>query len=152
MGEKLCVWNTFMTPAAAVMLAWSIAGCATPDELRAKPAALELASNRSAKDVALCIADAWSNSTLGGRALDVAMRATPTGYTIAWLPGPQAVTSAFADVDEAPAGSRSRLYESWPQSAAQRNSHYAQPAQDGYAEVFEKTVQDCQTMVKAPGR
>lgn len=59
-----------------------LAGCATPNDLRQKKNALELTSTKSAKPVAMCIADKWENGSSFG-VIPVSMRETEGGYAVA---------------------------------------------------------------------
>jgi uncharacterized protein YcsI (UPF0317 family) len=83
----------------------SVLGCANPAERRAGTADLEVKSVRSAKDMAMCIAEKWEVGPLGG-SWAIAMRPIPNGYTVSLAQA----SNIFADVKETPDGSFTRMF------------------------------------------
>ncbi len=65
-----------------MVLAVLIAGCATPIDMRKLTPELDLTSSKTAKAVALCIADRWENTTVMESSFPISMRPTNEGYTI----------------------------------------------------------------------
>lgn len=92
-------------------LASLVASCSTPGEVRAKPPSLEVASQKSTKDVAGCIGDKWEQV---GRGTSLSFRPTRSGYSLVAednMIGFYGKDTAFVvDVDETKHGSASRLY------------------------------------------
>jgi hypothetical protein len=94
-----------------VIIVAVLSGCvATNAELRQRPPTFDLASPKSAKDVATCVADAWEN-----RLLDVRMRPIKDGYSVAWVSASNrgittSLTALLVDVVEVESGSRSRYF------------------------------------------
>jgi hypothetical protein len=84
----------------------SVLGCANPAERRAGTADLEVKSVRSAKDMAMCIAENWEIGRFLGGSWAIAMRPIPNGYTVSLADA----TSIFADVKETPDGSFTRMF------------------------------------------
>jgi|JI10StandDraft_1071094.scaffolds.fasta_scaffold1232568_2 hypothetical protein len=80
-----------------------VLGCAaTPPERRLGVADLEVNSVRSAKDMAMCIAETWEGGQFGG----TCMRPNANGYTVLVT----LVSNVFADVKETPSGSFTRMF------------------------------------------
>ena len=89
----------------AFLLSVALVGCATPNDLRQKAPDLQLNSAKSAKDVAMCIADKWENADY---AIPVSMRETSTGYTL--LTYHQGNTPYMCDIKNVGSGSQTSFY------------------------------------------
>ena len=93
---------------ASVLIA-CLAGCSTRGDMRKRPADLEVASDRSAKTVAVCIADRWENgnalSSLGAT-YPITTRPLENGYTVSITSYP----TLFADIVDRGTGSTVRFY------------------------------------------
>lgn len=86
-----------------------ISGCSTPGDMRKRPADLELASDRTAKSVAVCIADRWENGnalSALGLTYPITTRPLENGYTVSISSYP----TLFADIVDQGAGSMVRFY------------------------------------------
>lgn len=102
---------------AGSMLAM-IAGCTTPADLRKQKPTLELTSGNTSKQVAICIADHWENTTAVGAlsSSPVNMRITTEGYSVIVYGTPSmfggAAPVSIADITDKPAGSFIFYYRS----------------------------------------
>lgn len=96
-----------------MVLAVLIAGCATPIDMRKLTPELDLTSSKTAKAVALCIADRWENTTVMESSFPISMRPTNEGYTIKATVEDilQQWTRLLADVNDGPNGSTTRYYK-----------------------------------------
>jgi len=95
-----------------------IAGCATPQSLRASKPMLELASNKPSKKVAICISDTWANTTPYPAAMSTFptnMQLREDGYSISINVTNLLGASwpvVIADVTDTPTGSMITYYQS----------------------------------------
>lgn len=96
-----------------VLLAATLAACATSNRLQERPPDLELHSAKDAKLVASCITDRWGNYSTE-KITPVDMRPTARGFAM--------TTDGFGslapliDVEEVGAGSSTKLYQLLPVS------------------------------------
>jgi hypothetical protein len=89
-----------------------VAGCATPADMRARKPDFEAHSNRSAKEIAICVADRWENSGPFGGSIPVTLRPTETGFTVSWRNEVLGHTGMLVDIDEVSSGTRTRFFKS----------------------------------------
>lgn len=70
---------------AAIILAFALSACATPNERRQGVPDINEQSNRASKDIAICIADKWENTKpfLAFSSLPVNTSMKANGYSIA---------------------------------------------------------------------
>jgi hypothetical protein len=108
-------------------------GCATPEnDLRKRPASLELTSRHSADRVATCIAGRWKHATefepTGGYPIDVSP--LEGGYSVSAIARNlfDIWTGALAYVENTPDGSTTRYFENGV----------------GTEEAFDNAVKECQ--------
>lgn len=74
--------KTSIVPALIIVLI-ALTGCATPNEVRSKGAALTVNSEKNAKDVTTCVADKWENAPFFSRFTGtVNTSIAKTGYSI----------------------------------------------------------------------
>lgn len=123
-----------------------LSACATtPADLRKRPASIELSSSRSAKIVALCIADRWeaadwsrlSEGSLGAPPtypLSITMRPIANGYFVFVKGG--TLDHSLADVTNTANGSMTKYFyrgmeRSYPPAMAEKNG-------------IESAIRDCQ--------
>lgn len=93
------------------LAAVTITACATPTDLRTRTPDLDLVSSKSAKHVAVCIAETWEgNSPLG--TTPVTMRESMSGYVVHMICLTN--TCLLADVLATPEGSRTVMYANAP--------------------------------------
>jgi hypothetical protein len=110
-----------------------LAGCATLDDMRKRPPALELTSSHQAQRVAICIADKWGDATKlnlpAGYPIDT--RPTQRGYSVSAIAHNlfEASTGALADIEDNPNGSTTRYFKNGILGAD---------------EPFDKAVKECQ--------
>ena len=100
----------------SLFIAIGLSGCATTADLRKKPPALDMTSKKSAKEVALCIAEKWENTKpfMGLSSPPVNTNIRPDGYSITatdinWMGSSSTVT--LADVTETKTESATRYYK-----------------------------------------
>lgn len=86
-----------------------LTSCASPGDMRKEKADLQFTSQKSAKFIAVCIADNWENGGLFGNTVPVNMRPTTTGYTLSWING-MGGTGLLVDVDDTQLGSKTNYF------------------------------------------
>lgn len=94
-----------------VWLAMLLISCATPGEMRSTTAAGVYESKRSAKEVAICIADRWENSGWFNTTVPVNMRPTKTGYTASLRNDGLGHTQLLVDVEDVGSGSKTKYFK-----------------------------------------
>jgi len=94
----------------AFCLVVGLAACATPAELRKEKPTLELTSSRSAKLVAICIADRWEDAGPFGNPLPIRMRPTSDGFTVSVISEFVGDTWYLADLSDIPNGSQTKYF------------------------------------------
>lgn len=91
-----------------------IAGCATPNEMRAAKPDIYFNSDKLAKDVAVCISDKWENikTALYLRSLPTSLKFNKDGFEVVVTANGifGSKTVALADVKELPKGSSISFY------------------------------------------
>lgn len=94
-----------------------LTGCTiNPADLRKQKPNLELTSSKTSKQVAICIADKWENTTAVGALSSppVNMRITSEGYSIIVYNPPNgfggAAPISIADISDTPSGASSIYY------------------------------------------
>jgi hypothetical protein len=98
-----------------LFIAMSLAGCATPADRRKQPPNIETSSNKSAKEVTVCIADKWENfKSLGFPLPPVNTSIKANGYSV-MVAGTSALgisnTFILVDVLENQSGSTTKFYK-----------------------------------------
>lgn len=107
---------------SAIVVSTLLVGCATPESLRNGAADASFDSQKTAKKVAICIAEKWEEHTLGTWA--GTFRERENGYVVMQVCG-LVNACILADVSETETGSNTKI-----RSRALGVSAYIQAAQD----------------------
>lgn len=99
-----------MTRFAAVLAIFMLFGCSTPNQMREAAPAADFSSAKAAKTVALCVAQRWENSGIGGTP-SVTFRPTESGFMVAIRNEAIGSIQLLADIDDSPTGSRTRYFK-----------------------------------------
>jgi len=94
----------------SIVVTTTLAGCATPAEMRKQSPELELKSSLPAKTVSTCIADHWENLSLVGQTIPINMRPIENGYTVYWRNESSGHTMVLVDVTDIAEGSLTRYF------------------------------------------
>lgn len=97
-----------------------LAGCATADEVRQRPATSVHYSSKAPEDLAECVLDAWQNVTFGGQAYPSQLSKLGERYSVVTTP-----PNPSELVDIAPEGDRTRAeFRHGPTVHARRYNRY----------------------------
>lgn len=87
-----------------------MSGCATPRTTRQQKPAAHYQSSKSAKDVAVCIANKWENLGLFGGTISIHMRPISNGYTLSIG---EERTQMLLDIIDVVGGSETTYYKNF---------------------------------------
>mgnify|MGYP001190433291 FL=1 len=113
--------------ASLVLISLSLSGCVTTQDLRAKPALIDVSSAKASRAIAACITEKWEASGVFGMSMDVDNTVLADGYAVSIKNGE--VVQMLADVRDAGTGSTTKFYK---------------PGFVAATGKFENAVRDCQ--------
>ena len=101
----------------SLFIAIGLSGCATPSDLRKKTPSLDMTSKRTAKEVALCIAEKWENTkpfmSLSSPPVNTNIRSNGYSIIVTNIALASSNAVALADVTEIEMASATRYYKLW---------------------------------------
>ncbi len=95
--------------ASLVLISLGLSGCATTQDLRAKPALIDVSSSKASRAIVECITEKWEASGPFGTALDVDNTVLADGYAVSMKKSE--IVQMLADVRDAGTGSTTKFYK-----------------------------------------